>query len=233
MGHRALARQKRKCRLARQMSMTMLTMQVRAMASCTGRSMARKGKATMAPPMPLTPETKPPAIQARNTQISVIPGIRPSCGHRPPPSVHEKSKYLPSRSASGRRRRDDSHGETIPPCGNSRSAGHEPDGVSPSIRRRRPVPPLPASHAASRSTGSGTSRATAFRTTRHRSPQSRSCLRAPSGPRGLPCRPARTRNRSPRSPCLGRSRPFGNRKKEKRHKKREPVQNGQAPAYSP
>ena len=84
MGHRALTRQKRKCRLARQMSMTMLTMQVRAMASCTGRSMARKGKATMAPPMPLTPDTKPPAIQARNTQISVIPGIRPSCGHGPP-----------------------------------------------------------------------------------------------------------------------------------------------------
>ena len=94
MGHRALTRQKRKCRLARQMSMTMLTMQVRAMASCTGRSMARKGKATMAPPVPLTPETKPPAIQARNTQISVIPGIRPSCGHGPPPSVHEKSKRV-------------------------------------------------------------------------------------------------------------------------------------------
>lgn len=111
------------------------------------------------------------------------------------------------------------HGGTIPPCGNSRSARREPDGVSPSIRRRRAVPPLPTPHAASRSTGSGTSRATAFRTTRHRSPQSRSCLRAPSGPRGLPCRPARMRNRSPRSPCLGRSRPFGNRKKEKGIKK--------------
>ena len=44
----------------------------------------QKGKATMAPPMPLTPDTKPPAIQARNTLISVIPGIRPSCGRRPP-----------------------------------------------------------------------------------------------------------------------------------------------------
>lgn len=144
------------------------------------------------------------------------------------------------------------HGETIAPCGNSRSARREPDGVSPSIRRRRAVPPLPAPHAASRSTGSDTSRATAFRTTRHRFPLSRACHcagrhhatlyrlvtarlacgRLPG--RGLsPARPARMRNRSPRSPCLGRSRPFGNRKKEKRHKKREPVQNGQAPAYSP
>lgn len=162
MGHRALTRQKRKCRLARQMSMTMLTMQVRAMASCTGRSMARKGKATMAPPMPLTPETKPPAIQARNTQISVIPGIRPSCGHGPPPSVHEKSNYLSARSAlsTDSHGRDDSHGETIPPCGNSRSARHEPGGVSrPSAgdglyRRALHRMRLPAPQGAARACGS-------------------------------------------------------------------------------
>lgn len=81
------------------------------------------------------------------------------------------------------------HGETIAPCGNSRSARREPDGVSPSIRRRRPVPPGPAPHAASRSTGSGTSRATAFRTIRHRSPQSRSCLRGLSRHGSSPARP--------------------------------------------
>lgn len=125
------------------------------------------------------------------------------------------------------------HGETIAPCGNSRSARREPDGVSRPSAERRAVPPLPTPHAASRSTGSGTSRATAFRTTRHRSPQSRSCLRAPSGPRGLPCRPARMRNRPPRSPCLGRERPFGNRKKEKRHKKREPVRWTGSPRIRP
>ena len=251
MGHRALTRQKRKCRLARQMSMTMLTMQVRAMASCTGRSMARKGKATMAPPMPLTPETKPPAIQARNTQISVIPGIRPSCGHGPPHQCMKNRKYLPSRSASVRRRRDDSHGETIPhaaiavPPGVSRTAfpvHPQKDGLyRRSLRRMRLPAPQGAVRAvrqpsaphgiAPRSPGRATVRAD---TMRHGSPRNgASCLRAPSGPRPLPCRPARMRNRSPRSPCLGRSRPFGNRKKEKRHKKREPVQNGQAPAYSP
>lgn len=138
MGHRALTRQKRKCRLARQMSMTMLTMQVRAMASCTGRSMARKGKATMAPPMPLTPETKPPAIQARNTQISVIPGIRPSCGHGPHPSVHEiKLQPLAAPPADSRWRADSARARpssirtvmTAP-------ARDLPWSVSPSIRSK-------------------------------------------------------------------------------------------------
>ena len=72
-------------------------------------------------------------------------------------------------------------------------------------------------------------RAAACRTMRHRSPRGWPCLRGLPG-RGLsPARPARMRNRPPRSPCLGRSRPFGNRKKEKRHKKREPVHSGQAP----
>ena len=120
MGHRALTRQKRKCRPARQRSMTMLTMQVRAMTSCTGRSMTRKGKATMAPPMPLTPDTKPPAIQARNTQISVIPGIRPSCGHGPPPSVHEIETPLPLRPVRRQREtRMADGGRSVPPAGKS------------------------------------------------------------------------------------------------------------------
>ena len=161
------------------------------------------------------------------------PGHTPFLRPRAAPSVHEKSNYLSGHSASGqttagrqRTARRSPHAAIAVPPGVSRTAFPRPSG-------KRPVPPGPAPHAASRSTGSGTSRATAFRTTRHRSPQSRSCLRAPSGPRPLPCRPARMRNRPPRSPCLGRSRPFGNRKKEKRHKKREPVQNGQAPAYSP
>ena len=101
------------------------------------------------------------------------------------------------------------HGETIPPCGKSRPARHEPYGVSRPSAKRRPVPPGPAPHAASRSTRSGTSRATAFRThcIASRSPgralcgqtpcdtvsprNGASCLRAPSGPRPLPC-PSRT-----------------------------------------
>ena len=208
MGHKALTRQKRKCRLARQMSMTMLTMQVRAMASYTGRSMARKGKATMAPPMPLTPDTKPPAIQARNTQISVIPGIRPSCGHGPP---HQWMKSNFSRLPLRRRT----------------AGGGTPDawqGDSPVWRW-----PFPPGIRRAASTSSGNGGATGYPCLRpaplrrglpperptfsHRTaslPARKAWLAGPSG-RGLsPARPACLQF-GPRSPCLGRSRPFGNR----------------------
>lgn len=121
------------------------------------------------------------------------------------------------------------HGETIAPCGNSRSARREPDGVSPSIRRRRPVPPGPAPHAASRSTGSGTSRATAFRTIRHRSPQSRSCLRTPSGPRALPC-PSRTyAEQAAAQSMLREGAAFWQQGKEEKSMKKGSLSGGQAP----
>ena len=216
MGHRALTRQKRKCRLARQMSMTMLTMQVRAMASCTGRSMARKGKATMAPPMPLTPDTKPPAIQARNTQISVIPGIRPSCGHGRPSVDEIKLQPLAAPPADSRWRADSARARpssirtvmTAP-------ARDLPWSVSPSIRSKTACAAGPAPHGTSRSTGGGTS------------------VRQPAAPCGIAPReaglacgafratapplpaPARLQH-GPRSPCLGRERPFGNRGKRKK-----------------
>ena len=191
MGHRALTRQKRKCRPARQRSMTMLTMQVRAMTSCTGRSMTRKGKATMAPPMPLTPDTKPPAIQARNTQISVIPGIRPSCGRRPP-HQYMKSKR---RCRSG------------PSADSGKRAWRMAGGAS---RPQESGPSAGGCHALWRCPPRRTRHAVraVFRAARHSPIRGIACG---NFPRRAPL-PASTAPRcGPRTPCLGGSRPFGNR----------------------
>ena len=144
------------------------------------------------------------------------------------------------------------HGETIPPCGKSRPARHEPYGVSRPSAKRRPVPPGPAPHAASRSTRSGTSRATAFRThcIASRSPgralcgqtpcdtvsprNGAFCLRASSGPRPLPC-PARTYAEQAAAQSMLREGTafWQQEKEEKRHKKREPVQWTDSPRIRP
>ena len=191
MGHRALTRQKRKCRPARQRSMTMLTMQVRAMTSCTGRSMTRKGKATMAPPMPLTPDTKPPAIQARNTQISVIPGIRPSCGHGRPHQCMKSKR----RCRSG------------PSADSGKRAWRMAGGAS---RPQERVPSAGGCHALwrCRALQGAACRAGRLSCGTAFSHQG-DCLRELPAPRS----PARVHSPrcGPRTPCLGGSRPFGNR----------------------
>lgn len=58
-----------------QPSMTTFMMQLRGTSSCMGMTVAATGTATMAPPMPLTPETKPPTSQAKNTSNDVVSGI--------------------------------------------------------------------------------------------------------------------------------------------------------------
>ena len=52
--------------------MAALRMQLRGMTTCMGRTRAAAGTATMAPPMPVRPETKPPANQQRKTMSEVV-----------------------------------------------------------------------------------------------------------------------------------------------------------------
>ena len=61
-----------------QASLKKQTRQLRGMSACMGMASARKGKANMVPPMPLTPETKPPANQQTKTKISSASGMASS-----------------------------------------------------------------------------------------------------------------------------------------------------------
>ena len=61
-----------------QASLKKQTRQLRGISACMGMASARKGKANMVPPMPLTPETKPPANQQTKTKISSASGMASS-----------------------------------------------------------------------------------------------------------------------------------------------------------